>query len=48
MTFLGMSAFSPLPEVEPNEPVEVTEVSACNDVFMIVRPTSYHRVKSAD
>jgi hypothetical protein len=39
ISFLGMSSFSPLPEVEPYKPIKVTEVSACYDVFMKVCPS---------
>ena len=48
MTFLGMSAFSPFPEVEPDKPVKVTKVPVSHDVSMKVRPSGNYRVKSAD
>jgi hypothetical protein len=48
VAFIGMSSFSPFPEVKPYKPVEVTEVFVSCDVSMIVSPSGNHRVKSAD
>jgi hypothetical protein len=48
MSFLGMSPFCPFPEVEPNKPIEVTEVFVSCDVSMKVCPSANYSVKSAN
>jgi hypothetical protein len=46
--FLGMSSFSPFPEVKPYKPIKVTEVSVSHNMSMVISPSGNHRVKSAN
>jgi hypothetical protein len=48
MALFGMSYFSPFPEVEPDKPIEVTEVFVSSDMSMKVCPSGNYRVKSAN